>query len=333
MKRISILFIICCIAISSYAQLDELKVTLTDGIDNAQLKTKIETNVSALLNAFNVGVMKGKKPKIAPTTCTESATKDILSIWKSSEISCPATRINQKCLTLPTGGYQIRNIPVLMLNAPESQQAQEIVINLTAQGIIDNLTIAMEKQRYEDIIAVGKRVDDLKQRQIIIDFVENFRTAYNRKDLPYLQNVFSDNALIITGKVIKIKSNNSDVTNRLSREKIVYIKHNKTQYMENMKRCFKRNKYIDIDFDDIEIVRHRTNKKLYGVTLKQDWKSSTYSDTGYVFLMIDFSDELQPYVQVRTWQPEKYNGKSLNKKEMFSIDSFNIKGDTTTRDK
>jgi hypothetical protein len=78
--------------------------------------------------------------------------------------------------------------------------------------------------------------------------------------------------------------------------------------LAGLKRCFKRNKYIDVSFEDIEVLKHPLSDKIYGVTLKQDWNSSTYSDTGYVFLMIDFTDEFEPCIQVRTWQPEKYNG-------------------------
>jgi hypothetical protein len=49
-----------------------------------------------------------------------------------------------------------------------------------------------------------------------------------------------------------------------------------------------------------------------------------YNDKGYVFLMMDFLDEDKPIIQIRTWQPEKYNGTYLKPDEIFSVTSFDI---------
>ena len=62
---------------------------------------------------------------------------------------------------------------------------------------------------------------------------------------------------------------------------------------------------MNIRFSGIELVKHSQYPEIYGVTLKQDWSSSTYSDVGYLFLMIDFRDEDNPLIKVRTWEPEK----------------------------
>ena len=315
MKKI--LFTIAFMAsfLFGYAQLDILKVDITDGIDNEQLEQIIETNTSEMLSAFNRAIMQGKKPKYDKNIFTETALEDIKKMWESSAISCPVSAISEKCLTLPVGGYQIRNIAVTLMDAPAEEQAQELVINFDETGRIDNVMIAMEQQRYIDVLGSNISVKDFANRQMIIDFVENFRTAYNRKDINYIDKIFSEDAIVITGKVIKVRNRKSDGM-IINSEKVVYI--------TSLKRCFKRNKYIDVSFEDIEILKHPISDKIYGVTLKQDWKSSTYSDTGYVFLMIDFTDEFEPCIQVRTWQPEKYNGKPIDREEIFALDSFEI---------
>jgi hypothetical protein len=38
--------------------------------------------------------------------------------------------------------------------------------------------------------------------------------------------------------------------------------------------------------------------------------------------MIDFKDDNNPLIHVRTWQPEKYNGKELAREERFHVGSF-----------
>ena len=91
-----------------------------------------------------------------------------------------------------------------------------------------------------------------------------------------------------------------------------------------MKKIFAGNKYINVLFDEVEVIQHPKWTNIYGVTLKQEWHSNRYSDVGFIFLMIDFKDENHPLIQVRTWQPEKLDGKVLSRDEVFSLGDFNI---------
>ena len=43
----------------------------------------------------------------------------------------------------------------------------------------------------------------------------------------------------------------------------------------------------------------------FGVYIRQDYYSNTYSDTGFLFLMLDVTDPENPLIQYRTWQPER----------------------------
>ena len=60
-----------------------------------------------------------------------------------------------------------------------------------------------------------------------------------------------------------------------------------------------------LKFENAE-VNQELYDKIYGVQLKQGWNSSTYSDEGYLFLMIDFTNPKEPIIHVRAWQPEKF---------------------------
>ena len=72
-------------------------------------------------------------------------------------------------------------------------------------------------------------------------------------------------------------------------------------------------------------MRHPTNPDFYGVTLHQGWTSNTYHDEGYIFLLWDFRNEYAPEIHVRTWQPDRIGGKSLDRDEVFSLSDFDIK--------
>ena len=59
-----------------------------------------------------------------------------------------------------------------------------------------------------------------------------------------MNKVFSDDAVIITGKVIKTRPNDFGNSNT----KVVYNRQTKKEYLTNLKRAFLRNKYIDVKF-------------------------------------------------------------------------------------
>jgi len=145
-------------------------------------------------------------------------------------------------------------------------------------------------------------------RHQALSFLENFRTAHNRKDLNFLKKTYSDNALIIVGRVLEEKEGESDFleSSLLAQNKIEFIKLSKQQYIERLRQVFNLNSFVRVIFDDVEIIRHTKYPEIYGLKLRQRWNSSTYSDEGYLFIMMDFADPDQPVIHVRAWQPEPF---------------------------
>ena len=309
-----------------FSQMDMVRVCIDNSVSNQTLLANIEKNATHLLSAFNSTILGGKSSlKLDEESFTEDGLARIRELWKSSAMMCPISAITEKCLSLGEGkGFQIRNLPVIMLAADEEDQDQELVVNFTPTGKIDNILVALEQHRYMDIIKANNSVDDFVRRQTIIEFVENFRTSYNRRDIDYINSVFSNDALIITGKVVKIKEQSDHMLQSLGTERVLYQTSTKEEYIKNLKRCFSRNSYINLKFEELEVIRHPAHEHIYGVTLKQYWNSSNYSDVGYLFLMIDFTVPDFPCIQVRTWQPDKYNGRTIDRNEVFKLSDFNI---------
>ena len=299
---------------------------ITDGEVDPNVKARMETNVKALLDAFRTAADNGEKTvKLSKDNFSKTAIEEIKEIWKSSAMSCPPMNLNCRCLKT-SNGYQVRGIPVDILAADGDEARQEITINFDTEGTISNVAIAIEMNRYEELMAQKQSDLDYARRQIIVDFIENFRTAYNRKDNAMLNSVFSDKALIITGRVVKEKPN-SDLTRlTLNNNRVVYIKQTKQEYLTKLAQVFKTVKFINVKFSDIEIVEHPKFDSIYGVTLKQSWRTDRYHDEGYLFLMIDFRDSDNPLIQVRTWQPYKDAAGNIvtQKDEVFHLGSFRI---------
>lgn len=85
-----------------------------------------------------------------------------------------------------------------------------------------------------------------------------------------------------------------------------YTKQSKREYLDRLFQKFdKPNTYINVKFDDIEVERNPINPDIYGVTVRQEWYSTGYSDVGTVFLLWDFTNKNKPKIYVRTWQPNE----------------------------
>jgi hypothetical protein len=228
----------------------------------------------------------------------------------------------EHCISTGTG-YQVRNIPLMMRPTGEREfnedEYQEAVISFDRQGNVESFYLCISMNLYMNVIKSNIELTDLRRRQMILDYVEQFRTSYNQKDINFLNQVFSEDALIITGRVITQKQPEGFIT-----QKIRYNKQNKQQYLNNLRRVFKTTKYIHVSFDDIEVMRHPTNPNFYGVTLHQGWTSNTYHDEGYIFLLWDFRNENAPEIHVRTWQPDRIGGNALARDEVFSLSDFDI---------
>jgi hypothetical protein len=320
-KRI-ILFTLFIFTIhNSYSQF----ATIVDieNIENANMKAKMDKNLSKLLTEFNNAFVNGTVPSLEGIEMTKDAKSSIFAIWETSPFRCKETEIIDGILKLRSGDMELRNVRLFFKEADPSDKNQEGVIVFTKTGIIDNLYLAIETKHWKKVMEEGNGVSDLRRREIILNFVENFRTAYNRKDADFLGKVFSDDALIITGKVIKVKVMNVDMMSQnIPQEKIVYNKQTKSEYLSSMRKIFAANSYINIKFDELQVQQHKKFPDYYGVTIKQYWNTSKYSDVGYVFILIDFSNEDNPLIHVRTWQPDKINGKEISKDEVFNIGSF-----------
>lgn len=302
---------------------DKVEFELVDGISEGALKTRMESQASRLLTAINSAQSASQAVNFAGLDIDDMASHSIAMLWENVHFRTMDDEIVTSCLTLKNGGrtrgYQVRNIEIEMKPLDSTYtdaKVQEICIDFDTKGRIVDFNLTLGVNQYMRIMREGVELDDLDRRMQILHYVEQFRNAYNQKDLAFMDAVFSEDALIITGKVIRRIPNESGIG---VRPEIQYSKQSKEQYLQNLKRVFARQGYINVKFDDIKVMRHGANPNFYGVTLIQHWNSSTYSDEGILFLVWDFTNQDQPKIDVRTWQPME-----TSENEIFTLDSFKI---------
>lgn len=182
---------------------------------------------------------------------------------------------------------------------------ESVTFTFNKEGKIDYLAFALDDKSTTDILQHAAWSE--YARKILTDFLENYKTAYALKRLDYIRSIFDDNAVIITGKVLtRQTSAYGEVGGEYLNNKYVqYTRQSKEQYMRNLERCFASNEYINIRFANNDIVKAGVGGEVYGIQIKQDYYSTNYGDTGYLFLMVDLNDPKQPVIKVRSWQPER----------------------------
>jgi len=322
-KRFSLIMVLSMMMCVQLSAADEVKFVVTDGITNSNTKNQIEQNVSALLTELNQAQSADRAINYGKVGITEEAKQQIDMLWMNVHFFCDELEVVERCLTT-SNGLQVRNIPLAikpLAGEKTDEDYQEAVINFDKGGKIVSFFFTIGMNMYSKVMQNTNEITDVRRRMAILDYVEHFRTAYNMKDMPFLQQVFSDDALIITGQVVKVQK--SEIFP--SGNKVIYKKQNKKQYLTNLGNAFKAAKYIKVNFDDIKVVAHPTKENVYGVTLHQEWNTNRYSDEGYVFMIWDFTNEDEPKIHVRTWQPDyidKAKGQKLNPNDIFSLSDF-----------
>lgn len=309
------IFTLLCLTNPVKAEYSPVSVTLTidEGVERPVAIANAERNLGIVLTEIN----RAQEAKTILTTkhlpMDDFSLKSLIRLWSVTPFYCDDEEIVERCWVFKDGSMMVSHIPLII--TPEGEDFgmgtyQEAVVEFDRNGKITDFRLALDAHTAESMERCGSVVEKEKQ-MIILQYIERFRTAYNQKDIQTIEQMFSDDALIITGKVVMSKKN--DIGH--SHAKVQYTKQNKQQYIRNLKRAFLVNKWIDIKFSQIGekgesggcagITRSKVDPTKYGVRLHQSWKSSNYSDEGYLFLLWEFPENGgEPIIHVRTWQPE-----------------------------
>ena len=156
-----------------------------------------------------------------------------------------------------------------------------------------------------------------KGRLTLINFLEDYRTAYCLKDINYIEKVFSADAYIIVGKLVKTpeKKSTDAIALNLPQETVQYQTKTKKEYISDLRQSFRSKEFVNIRFDECEPAKGYGPKEgIYAVQVKQHYFSNNYADDGYLTLAIDMRDGNNPLVKVRVWQKyrnEEYTAETM----------------------
>ncbi len=317
-KKLFAMAVFCMVISSSVFSQSQVEVFVSEFTQH-DLRIMMEENASALFTEVNDAFSSGRVLELDDRIVLNRFHNPLLEMWENTPFYIPEDRIIEDAARLTNGYYEMRNIPVYFVDPDGEEHYEEAVLQFSPSGMISEFRVGLATHRYQELMRQGLDDIDRNNRQEILTFVENFRTSYNRKDLDFIESVFSDQALIIVGRVLQSTGERSAYADQVE-EQVEFLQFSKDEYIDRLRHLFNINEWIDVGFEEIEIVRHPRFEEIYGVQLTQYYNSSIYSDVGFLFLLIDFQKQDEPMIHVRTWQPQR----DTPEMQRFSIGDLEI---------
>ena len=182
---------------------------------------------------------------------------------------------------------------------------EDVTFTFDKDQKIESVAFGLDKTARDDIFNRDAAAWNDSVRMVIATFLENYKTAFALKRLDYIKSIFDDDAIIIVGHVTKHAAKKGENQRYVDNEMVRYTRQDKATYLKNLERSFGSNEFINIRFTDNEVKKMGKGGETYGIQIHQDYYSSTYGDTGYLFLMVDLNEMDAPIIKVRTWQPNR----------------------------
>lgn len=199
---------------------------------------------------------------------------------------------------------------------------EDIVFKFNKDNLIENVSFGLGNTTLDDILGQSAYPENVRME--LVEFLENYQTAFALKRLDYISTIFDEDAIIIVGTEVKKPLRSTSDFNYLFQDNkfIQYNRYDKSSYLEKLKRSFASKEYINLRFNSTQVRKASNGGELYGIQIEQDYYSSNYGDHGYLFLEINMNNPDKPLILVRTWQPQPDPQFGIYNESLFPVHSF-----------
>ena len=199
-----------------------------------------------------------------------------------------------------------REMPIKLHFKGNKKFVEDVVFRINKKTLkIESLAYSLANSTESQIMA--KEWPE-RHRLTLITFLEDYRTAYCLRDIKYINKVFSSDAYIIVGKVLKSSTKKfNDVQDLFDEDgQVVYTQLSKDEYIKNLSKSFLSKEFVNVRFEECNVSKgYNAKEGIYAVQVRQLYYSNNYSDVGYLTLAIDMRNRQNPLVRVRVWQEKK----------------------------
>ena len=297
--------------------LDEIKLE-SDAEIPAEITNKITSSIDEIVKLSSSGKVSDLISKYQSDVFLSSKLTALFKLNGTTILDEPLTGTINKTYD----GFEFRRATAVNKYGSLSKQSKEyLVFDFNDAGVLTDVNFGVIDDLYKKFVTQAQYGNDWNNREVIIKFMERYRTAYMTRNLDMLANMFAEEAVIIVGRVLKKgeqKKNYDYVPIGDDQPDVEYLRFTKEEYLRRQKKVFDAQRDIYLGFSNFNIMRKINQEGVYGISLRQHYTATNYADEGYLFLLVDFNEE-QPQIYVRSWQPQEWGDQTLVKLANFNI--------------
>lgn len=310
-----LIWLFCFLSCFANAQNNNVRITIKYLENNQALAKSVGNTLSNLFTEFYSAYENANEPNLRNLYISGDTKTKILALWKRHKfrlagMSCAlgAAKFYKR------DEYAVFSVPMQVMG---ERNIVEYTIHFNSNGIIINFErVAFPLMNFN----TGKRKVDEQTKGTIKVMLYQLRNAYNTKDSLYLRKIYDPKGYCIVGT----KTVNQSVSNpgnewRIYLEKSYFNLTIKklSEYLDDLNNnVFKKNAWLNINFGVPEITAHQNSDTkyddIYYINVFQDYKSQTYSDQGWLTLVLNLRDKSKPLILARIWLPEKITPEQLS---------------------
>lgn len=242
--------------------------------------------------------------------------------WDGYEMFCKFLKINKRIKLIGKQEYTVIKADNIILVRPcrveirysnGKTYIENIVFRfLPSTGKIESFAYMLTQKAENCLLNKSLYIPD-KTRFAVLRFMEDYQTAYALKRLDYIDKIFSDDAIIITGTRIKAISNTQlaneyhIMINKTDDEYYRQETFSKGEFIKRLGQQFDDREYVHLTFE--ENICEPISSSAFDdgsaccIQIRQIYSSPVYSDKGYLTLFLNMRGST-PIITVRLWEPQ-----------------------------
>jgi len=293
--NIFIIFLLTTFPHINFAQ-NNVKIEIKNTPDRVKIK-KIENNLKKLTLILNNAYANDRKfsEKHASPLCSQECLDQLKCIWSLDSFKIETNDLTVNSYQIKPNLVELRTIPIIIKPRNNINSIREhIMLCANMKGKFTSLRFALEHQYVE------KLMENMSQRahaHHIIEFLENFKTAYVMRDASYLQTIIQSDALILDG----FENEGLNTENNITTRYLDYIKITKDQFLRKLQiGLFNQPDFIRVSFENI-MIDSSMERDIYGLKILQNLRVNNAHEENEVFVLMDVGTQ-DPIVELRTLQ-------------------------------
>lgn len=257
-------------------------VVIIEGGTDAKTAQSLQEKTQTLLQAVNGNAAFPADPGVGA----------LQSILSAKNLFSPLDTIGT--VVIRTGKeYELPRF-FLQKKGGKAYETTELVLRFNASLQLAGVQESSVKRNIDRILS-RNLVADASEQANIDAVIKTYIDAFEQKNLSALSSLYSDESSIIVGTKSRSFAGfdivRNDIQDYLSR---------------TAQRTFVAGNKISLQFESPRYLRHPDLEHVYGFTAKQNWTTTSYSDVGYIFFILDLSDVQKPIVELRQWQENEF---------------------------